>query len=274
MSRPGVVPELSLRVPALPENVIVVRELLRGLDPLLSGRPGLSEAVQTAVSEAANNVVMHAYHGAAGPLQVDVMLTDGLEVRVRDWGVGFADPVSPPDEGTGFGRAVIAAFADRVDVGSVPGQGSVVAMSWAVPPLLATSEGDDETDVATALPGDTVLTLRPQPALAAAAGRVVAALGSRAPLTVDRLGDLQLIGDALVAHAGPLLVGTRLSLVFLRRQRALQLSAGPFRAGRAEIARRAGLVEGAGLIDRLASKVEILTDPRTGQELLVLTVGV
>jgi len=269
--RQSAVTELCLRVPAVPENVIVVRELLRGIAGLFAVRPGLSEAVLTAVSEAANNVVVHAYDGVPGPLQIEVDLRSGLEVRVRDWGIGFAANEHPleDEEAGGFGRAVIAAFADDVVVRSQPGGGSEVRLRWDVPGLLAGPDGDGGSP----LSGDTVLTVRPDAALGVATGRVMAALGAHARLTVDRLTELQLIGDVLVAHAGPALAGPRLSLAFLKREDRLQVSVGPFVAGGAETVRAAQPVGGVGVIDRLASGVQVLSDPLAGAEALVLTIA-
>jgi serine/threonine-protein kinase RsbW len=263
------VAELALRVPAVPENVIVVRELLRGVEGMFAVRPGLAEAVLTAVSEAANNVVMHAYDGAPGPLEVDVGLREGLRVTVRDRGAGMAGVAADPDEERGFGHAVMAAFADGVDVDSRPGVGTEVRLFWDVPHLLDGPAADGEAPLA----GDTVLAVRPDPALGAATGRVMAALGAHARLTVDRLSELQLIGDILVSHAAPALTGTRLSLVFLEREDWLQVSAGPFVAGGAETVRTARSIDGIGVIDRLASGIQVLSDPLAGAEALVLTIG-
>ena len=263
-------PELSLRAPALAENVIVVRELLRGIDRLLVVRPGLREAVLTAVSEAANNVVVHAYDGAIGPLQVDVSVSGPLEVVVRDWGLGF-DPAAPDEcDDPGFGRAVIEAFADEVDISSTRGTGTEVRLRWDVAVLAVGPTDDGDTK---SLPGETVLTMHPDPALGGAAGRVLAALGARAGLGVDRLADLRLIAEALVAHARPVLVGGRLSFAFLQREGALQISVGPFVAEGAGSLRQARSMGGVAIVERLASELEVLRDPRTGHEALVLTVA-
>jgi len=265
------VSELFLRVPAEPENVIVVREMLRGIDSLLMARAGLSESVQTAVSEAANNVIMHAYQdGPPGPLEVDVSLEGRLEIRVRDQGVGFDPLAEDPDDGSaGFGRAVITAFADEVRVTSAPGAGSEVRLRWGVPPMCP-SAGPGHSQPLT---GETVLCLRPHSAFSAVTGRVMAALGARSRLPVDRLNDLQLIGDALISHSAPVLCGSHLSFAFLRRPGRLQVSAGPFVLDGAEAVRLARSVEGVPLIDRLADDLEVLRDPGTDQEALVFAIG-
>lgn len=256
--------DLSLRLPAVPENVIVVRELLRGIDGVLT-RPGLSEAVLTAVSEAANNVVMHAYDGVVGPLEVSVSLDAGLQISVRDWGAGFPDA---DGEDSGFGREVITAFADDVEVWSQAGAGSEVRLRWEMPPLIAPAVGE----AGSPLQGEIVMTLRPDPAFKLAVVRVLSALGARARLTVSRLGDLRMLGDVLVGEAGPQLTGHSLSLVFLQRGRGLQISVGPLREQGADALRHARTVDGRSVVDRLTNDVEVLHDPATGHEVLVLTV--
>lgn len=263
-------PELSLRLPAEPENVIVVRELIRGVQRLLAVRPGLSEAVLTSVSEAANNVVMHAYDGTVGPLEVDVSLRGPLEVLVRDHGIGF-DPrhEGDADDQEGLGRAVISAFADEVEVSSRVGAGSEVRLLWDVPPLLRATDGAG----AVAFPGDIVLSLLPDPAFAELTGRVMSALGARARLPVDRLSDLQLIGDTLVGHAAGALAGSHLSLSFVRGRGRMEVSAGPFVRDGAGIVRLARSVAGEPLIDRLADEVHIVTDANGSGEALVFSVG-
>lgn len=157
----------------------------------------------------------------------------------------------------------------RLTSAPVRGAGTEVLLRWEVPPFVEVESGDAQS----VLPGDTVLALRPEPTFASAAGRVLYALGSRAGLAVDRLADLQLIGETLIAHAGPELAGSRLSLAVLQRRCVLQVSAGPFRPGGAEVVRRARSVAGTAVVDRLASDVEILRDPYDGHEVLVLTVG-
>ena len=79
-------PDVRLRVPARPNQVLVVRELVRGLEASLLSAPGLSQAMQTAISEAANNVVTHAYPDGDGVLEVDLRLGGRVEAIVRDRG--------------------------------------------------------------------------------------------------------------------------------------------------------------------------------------------
>src|SRR3954469_5538003 len=78
---------LWLGMPSRADNVALVRQAFGGL----ADAGGISEAllahVNTAVSEACNNVVVHAYDGGEGPLEVTVCV-NGTEliVFVRDQG--------------------------------------------------------------------------------------------------------------------------------------------------------------------------------------------
>ena len=66
----------------------------QGSDPR---HPELLDDLKTAVSEACNNVVMHAYDGVTGPLAVLLYVDlDAIEVLVRDQGSGI--PLSAPSD--------------------------------------------------------------------------------------------------------------------------------------------------------------------------------
>src|SRR5437868_10102568 len=83
-------PTITLRLESSPETLTLVRGMLGGVAELLQLDPELLDDVKTAVSEACNNVVMHAYEGASGPLSVCLYAQDdGLEVIVRDHGRGI-----------------------------------------------------------------------------------------------------------------------------------------------------------------------------------------
>lgn len=82
--------ELILALPARPENVIVVRQAVAGLGEALGLSPQRLDDLKTVVSEACNNVILHAYDDDRGPLEVSAS-SDGsaLEVSVSDTGGGF-----------------------------------------------------------------------------------------------------------------------------------------------------------------------------------------
>ena len=109
--------DLALLIPAKADNVAIVRELLRGLERPVLRQPGLADEVLTAVSEAANNVVAHAYRDGTGLMEVELFLGPRLEIHVRDWGRG------PERWGDGdtdqLGLQVMRAFTDHLELRAV-----------------------------------------------------------------------------------------------------------------------------------------------------------
>src|ERR1700686_1473125 len=111
------IPNLCLNLSNRPENVLVVRQALTGVAEHL-GLDGIeTNDLNTAATEACNNVVQHAYEGEEGPLEVEVYAQPGtIEGVVRDPGGG-----TPPHGGggeaapAGIGLPVIHALTQRVE---------------------------------------------------------------------------------------------------------------------------------------------------------------
>src|SRR6202012_1285777 len=83
-------PNVCLTLSNQPDNVVLVREALSGI----AATVGVDEIdlndIRTAVTEACNNVVLHAYDGEEGPLQIEVFVSSrAVEVVVRDHGTGI-----------------------------------------------------------------------------------------------------------------------------------------------------------------------------------------
>jgi serine/threonine-protein kinase RsbW len=86
--------------------------------------------IETAVSEACNNVVLHAYDAPPGPMIVSLEATQTtIEARVEDCGGGFRS-ASPTGHLTGIGLAVISALADQAEFRSIDGSGTHVRMRF------------------------------------------------------------------------------------------------------------------------------------------------
>ncbi|HET9074432.1 MAG TPA: ATP-binding protein [Solirubrobacteraceae bacterium] len=125
---------LRLRLASRPENVAVVRAALSGL----AGAAGLSRErtidLKTAVSEACNNVCLHAYpEDEFGPMLVEADLRpDGLEVAVIDHGSGITH-VSNRRGRMGLGLALINALSDATEFRRAAGGGADVRMRFAWP---------------------------------------------------------------------------------------------------------------------------------------------
>src|ERR1700678_1588194 len=105
------VPHRHPSLPSRPENVLIVRQALSGVAACLTLDAIESNDLNTAVTKACNNVVMHAYGEQEGALEVDVFaLSDGVAVVVRDHGNGM--PAHGEEQRQeGIGLAVIDALA-------------------------------------------------------------------------------------------------------------------------------------------------------------------
>ena len=128
--------DVRLTLPAQPENIPVIRHVLGAFAEALRLPPDLVEDIRLAVTEAASNVVRHAYAGEEpGPIDVVVRPTgDRLDVIVADRGRGMGP--SPDVDGPGLGLPLIAALADSIEVKEAPIRGNRLRMSFARRPRL------------------------------------------------------------------------------------------------------------------------------------------
>src|SRR5438270_7840798 len=100
-------PDMRIVMPNRAENVAVVRQALTGIADAMRLDDGLLSDIKTAVSEACNNVVLHAYDGREGPLEVYICPDeDELDVVVRDEGLGIQP--HPRAGRRGAGRRAVA----------------------------------------------------------------------------------------------------------------------------------------------------------------------
>jgi hypothetical protein len=91
--------------------------------------------------------------------------------------------------------------------------------------------------------------------------RLLGALASRADLSVDRLSDLAMVGDAVSAAAAGNLVDGHLDVVATTSERGLDISFGPFAPGGAARVRRAGGLPGGGdLFAGVAKQVDVVPE--------------
>jgi hypothetical protein len=102
--------------------------------------------------------------------------------------------------------------------------------------------------------------------------RLLGALAARADLSVDRLNDLSLVGDAVSAVAAESVTNGRLQVTAAPSDGGLILSFGPFAPGGAARVRRAGSLPGGGdLFTSVAKQVEVEADGEA--ERLTLRIG-
>jgi stage II sporulation protein AB (anti-sigma F factor) len=113
---------------------VVAAAFVSQLDPTLEE---LAD-VRTAVSEAVTNAIIHGYENQSGTVTMNCRLfTDSVEILVRDEGKGIDDielarqPLytsKPEMERSGMGFTVMESFMDKLEVVSVPGNGTTVTM--------------------------------------------------------------------------------------------------------------------------------------------------
>ncbi len=203
-------PNVRLSLSNRAENVLLVRQALSGLAEAVGLDPIALNDVSTAVTEACNNVVLHAYAGGEGSLEVELTATaTGLDAIVRDHGTGIEPGVKAAEEVSGgIGLPVIQALSDAVSFNTVAGGGTEVDMHFEAAstepvPLEEGDEGAELEAIDHGFPGDvTLLTVGPTSVARGVVPRVLSTLAARAYFSTDRISDTQLLADALVAHAG------------------------------------------------------------------------
>jgi serine/threonine-protein kinase RsbW len=130
-SRPAPCSDVTLTLPARPENVAVVRHVLGAFAHALGLSDELIEDLRLAITEACTNVVRHAYAGdPPGAVEISIQpQEERVHVTVADRGRGIG--MSADTSGPGLGLPLIAAVADTVDLQPMPGGGSRVSMTFA-----------------------------------------------------------------------------------------------------------------------------------------------
>jgi serine/threonine-protein kinase RsbW len=253
-------PNVCLTLSNQPENVLLVREALSGMAETV-GVDGVElNDIRTAVTEACNNVVLHAYEGDEGPLQVELYLGPAaVEVVVRDHGTGIRPHIRGEEEDAlGIGLSIIQALAPRVEFKDVEGGGTEVRMEFSTPQTRELEsiphDGYETPAVARgALSSTTGLAVGPSELARKVVPRVMCVLAARARFTTDRISDTELVADALVSGGFAESPQPHLRMSVSIAAREVDLRVGPLAGG---IAGR--LV--AAQSDGVAPVIEKLTD--------------
>lgn len=123
--------DIEVTLPARAENVAVVRHAIGGLGEALDLDPQTLSDVKLAVTEACTNVVVHAYDGSDGPMQVAAEIEpEQLTVVVRDEGRGISP--RPESPGLGLGLPLIATLTEALELGRDEQDRTEVRMSFRV----------------------------------------------------------------------------------------------------------------------------------------------
>jgi serine/threonine-protein kinase RsbW len=249
-------PELHLVLPAAPENVIIVRQAVAGLGEALGLQAQRVDDLKAVVTEACNNVVIHAYDGEPGPLEVSAVSGDEeVAVVIQDHGRGFTPRADQPGEASlGIGLPLIASLSDSFEIRGGAGEGTRTTVRFAYRPAEQSANGDvptadDESVLDLAVvPGDIGRGIL---------ARVISALAARAEFPVDRLSDTVLIGDAVSAHTPDDFVGGRLGIAIEDGDGTLDIRIGPLSAGGGERLLAQMEIPGHGSLRSLAGDMEV-----------------
>ncbi|HEY1834934.1 MAG TPA: ATP-binding protein [Solirubrobacteraceae bacterium] len=234
-------PNVRLRLANRPENVLLVRQALNGLAETLRLDALELNDVTTAVTEACNNVVLHAYGGAEGPLEVELSAPAGsLDVLVRDRGIGIRPDATREEHSSGgIGLPVIHALAQQVELRNLDGGGTEVEMHFTtssgrsldVPGNDRRPSGAEPSD---ASPRVAALTVAPAPVAGSVLPRLLSALAARAYFPSDRIDDAQTLAETLLTRIDDSAsADEHLTITIDVAPHNLELKLGPLESGRA-----------------------------------------
>jgi Histidine kinase-like ATPase domain len=239
--------------------------------------------LSTAVTEACNNVVLHAYDGGEGPLEVEIhACPPALRVIVRDRGGGIRPRVQRAEDAPGgIGLPVIRALAHRSEfVDLDPGPGTEIRMEFATAKAPTLEEPAQEqpfefpTAASPARADDRMaLAIAPSALARSVLPRVLSGLAARAHFSTDRIAETQLLADTLITRTDGSLGASHLSVLVGVAPRMLDLRLGPLRSGRANVLIDDAAAQGlGGMLERLADAYQVA--PAAGSsEVLALQIA-
>jgi anti-sigma regulatory factor (Ser/Thr protein kinase) len=269
---------LEMRVPAVAENVAVVRHAVAGLAEAVGMDAAGVADLKTVVTEACMNVVVHAYENdAPGPLEVTAdPESDAVVVVVRDHGTGIRPRADVGPQSLRLGLPLIAALSTSFGISGGPGVGTEVTMRMALirdgmspdDALASAAEaaegGEDHPATALTMPADALL--------APVLSRTISILAARANLPVDRLSDAVILGDAIAAQAAGEFPDGRAKIEVDEQDGELSMRVGPLADGGGDrLVQGMRIPELGGSLERLADEIRVEQDG--GGEILVLRVG-
>ncbi len=228
---------VRLELESHPENVALVRAALTGIAEALDLSEELNSDLKTALSEACNNVVLHAYDGASGSLIVEVEASrSGVCAAVIDRGSGITG-ISGGEDRMGLGLAVISALAGSSEFRHPEGGGTEVRMWFANVEAERDGDGGDELRhhrfksayAANRAENEILVNFTPPTVLRYVLGRMVQSLAAASHFSVTRLSDLRTANDAIARYIESAANG-EVSMAIATSTRRLSLSTGPLPA--------------------------------------------
>lgn len=250
--------ELRLALAAKPENLALVRQALSGLADGVSipERP-LADLKQIA-TEACMNAVVHAYPDRDdGRIDVVAIAANGeVELRVRDWGVGFRPRPASGEGSLHLGLPLIASVVDSFSIESPEGGGTTL--------IARVSMNDDHEPAPSSqppAPREAELAVDAGAAAKPVIARVLAIAATRAGFSLDRMSDGVLVGDMIAAGSADDFADGRVAIDFEECGPNLCLKVGPFQDGGAKRMMDQMELPGLGVsMAKLADRFEVLEE--------------
>jgi anti-sigma regulatory factor (Ser/Thr protein kinase) len=190
--------ELRLGFAARAENLALVRQALAGLaDGAQIGDDALSDLKQIA-TEACMNAVVHAYpDDDEGRIDVVATATETVvELKVRDWGVGFRPRPAEHEGSLRLGLPLIATVADSFEIAS-PADGGTALMARVH--LNDNGNGKGGGQSPPVAPREAEMAITAGAAARPVIARVFAMAATRAGFSLERMSEGVLLGDAIAA---------------------------------------------------------------------------
>lgn len=219
---------IRLELQSRPENVALVRAVVSGLAAATDLNEELTSDLKTAISEACNNVVIHAYDHI-GPMLVEIEgLHDGINVTVTDSGSGITRVAGGQDR-MGLGLALISALADRAEFVTPEAGGTEVRMWFARDTAIPETSGSSTVwsrETAAKLEGDVIAWFSPVALMRFVLGRVVRSVAASARFSVARVSELREVNDALAEYV-ELAADGQVGVALSSETRRVSLTGGP-----------------------------------------------
>lgn len=261
-------PRVRLDLISRPEAARLVRSMSSATGDALGFDPELLADVNTALTEACNNVIVHAYGDEPGPMSVELEVIPGaVEVRVRDHGHGIRQ-AAPDQEGLKVGLALMTAVADRAEFIDAPDGGTEVRLGFRAPGAgqagAAIAElherngsGHWPPRPSPELTGEVILTVSPVTLLGPILGRIGRTLAPSAGFSLERCYDVYLLTDALGLHAEQAAQTSSISVALGARHQRLEFAVSPLRLGTSSRLTRAGAAAIPEVLTRLTEDITV-----------------
>jgi len=257
--------ELRLGLAAKAENLALVRQALAGFaDAIAIGDGALADLKQIA-TEACMNAVVHAYpNDEEGRVDLVAIASGGtVELRVRDWGVGFRPRPAEPEGSLRLGLPLIATVADSFEIASPAGGGTVLVARV----RLADADGNGEVHTRPDVPREAEMAITAGSSARPVIARVFAIAATRAGFSLERMSDGVLLGDAIAAGEASDFADSRVGVSIEECGPNLCFRVGPFVEGGAQRMLDRMKLPGLGVsITKLADRVEV-ADGEDGEHL-------